>query len=485
MNEKVTQPRLITLLAELSGGSKKNAEEFLKAFVNTLTDAVSNHESVKIKGLGTFKVSKMEARKSVNVSTGDAVEIPSHYKVTFVPDKKVAAAVNAPFDIFETVELDDAIEETELQNAGEVDEMEETAPIVSTVISGKTMKPDEPPMVEVTIGEEDVSEPEGPAEETTPAEIEETPVKLPEPAKPDGEAHEVGLIEMNSHDSKSDEEEKSEDLGEKLEEDFGPIEPAEPFGPISPDDPDVDEVPEDIAAAVSPEPERIQPEPVANADTNLPVLVKNESSRSFGKGLLIGIVATFFVMLFGFGLLYYLMINKLDSFMNDKREEIAQVGSEPQQVVKKVPEIEIEEEPVFDEGSNNDEVPTKVSEAPKVEEKEPVPVEEKKQADLKKEQEKADKKEAPAPVAKKPKIDTISTTRFLGTMAREHYGDYNLWPYIYMENSKKIGHPDRIRPGTKIVIPDLSKYNVSPNNPADIEKAKKMGVEIYNRYKNS
>ncbi|MDE6638605.1 MAG: hypothetical protein K2K32_10280, partial [Muribaculaceae bacterium] len=78
--------------------------------------------------------------------------------------------------------------------------------------------------------------------------------------------------------------------------------------------------------------------------------------------------------------------------------------------------------------------------------------------------------------------DTISTTRYLTTMAKAHYGNYNLWPYIYEENKSKLGHPDRIRPGTPVVIPKLSKYGVDAANPADIEKAKKMGVEIYSRY---
>lgn len=79
--------------------------------------------------------------------------------------------------------------------------------------------------------------------------------------------------------------------------------------------------------------------------------------------------------------------------------------------------------------------------------------------------------------------DTISLTRFLTTMAREHYGNYHLWPYIYEENSKILGHPDRIRPGTKVVIPSKEKYNINPNDPECIKQAKRKGVEIYNRYK--
>ena len=78
--------------------------------------------------------------------------------------------------------------------------------------------------------------------------------------------------------------------------------------------------------------------------------------------------------------------------------------------------------------------------------------------------------------------DTIGDTRYLTTMAKAHYGNYNFWPYIYEENKSMLGHPDRIRPGTPIVIPKLSKYGVDPSKNEDIEKAKQLGVEIYARY---
>lgn len=78
--------------------------------------------------------------------------------------------------------------------------------------------------------------------------------------------------------------------------------------------------------------------------------------------------------------------------------------------------------------------------------------------------------------------DAIGKTRYLTTMSREYYGNPNFWPYIYEENKAKFGHPDRIKPGTPVVVPSLKKYGVNPKNPADIEKAKRLGKEIYARY---
>lgn len=78
--------------------------------------------------------------------------------------------------------------------------------------------------------------------------------------------------------------------------------------------------------------------------------------------------------------------------------------------------------------------------------------------------------------------DRIGKDRFLITMARDYYGNPYFWPYIYEENRVKFAHPDRITPGTGVVVPNLNKYGVNPNNPADVQKAKELGKEIYARF---
>lgn len=82
-----------------------------------------------------------------------------------------------------------------------------------------------------------------------------------------------------------------------------------------------------------------------------------------------------------------------------------------------------------------------------------------------------------------PVYDTVSTTRYLTTIAKEHYGNFNLWPIIYEENSAFLGHPDRITPGTRVIVPPLSKYNVNPNDKDQINAMKQKGKEIYDKFK--
>lgn len=91
--------------------------------------------------------------------------------------------------------------------------------------------------------------------------------------------------------------------------------------------------------------------------------------------------------------------------------------------------------------------------------------------------------DVPTKVSDEPVYDTVTTTRYLTTIAKDHYGNFNLWPIIYEENKDILGHPDRIRPGTKVIVPPLSKYGVDPKNVSQIKEIKQKGIDIYSRFK--
>ena len=75
--------------------------------------------------------------------------------------------------------------------------------------------------------------------------------------------------------------------------------------------------------------------------------------------------------------------------------------------------------------------------------------------------------------------DTITKRRFLATMAREHYGNAAFWVYIYEENKNMVGpNPNRIKPGTEVIIPPAEKYGIDANNPESIERAKQKAKEL-------
>ena len=108
--ERIFMSDLAARLAELTGMSKRKAQLFMSAIVETIQEGINNDKMVKIKGLGTFKVIDVDARESVNVNTGERLTINSHQKLTFTPDSTMKDLVNKPFSQFETVVLNDGVE---------------------------------------------------------------------------------------------------------------------------------------------------------------------------------------------------------------------------------------------------------------------------------------------------------------------------------------------------------------------------------------
>ncbi len=70
MSEKVTIQDIIELLAEKHSMTKKDAEIFVKGMFELIEEALVTEKYVKVKGLGTFKLTEVESRESVNVNTG-------------------------------------------------------------------------------------------------------------------------------------------------------------------------------------------------------------------------------------------------------------------------------------------------------------------------------------------------------------------------------------------------------------------------------
>ncbi|HNZ85300.1 MAG TPA: HU family DNA-binding protein [Paludibacteraceae bacterium] len=106
-NKKQSIQELVDIIATQTNFTKKNSEEFLKEFVHVLQEYLEKDGFVKVKGLGTFKLVKNEERKSVNVTTGEAIIIPAHNKVSFIPDNAIKEAVNKPYAHLETITVDD------------------------------------------------------------------------------------------------------------------------------------------------------------------------------------------------------------------------------------------------------------------------------------------------------------------------------------------------------------------------------------------
>lgn len=177
----MTIQEIAKILIEKNKLSQKDANKFAAAMFEIIQQRLDSEGLVKVKGLGTFKMIRVEARESVSVRTGERVMIDSHAKVTFTPDATMKELVNKPFSQFDTVILNDGVEFDDLaddlteEELAEVERMEE-----ETIVTFK--QPPVGQLVEQPIGEP-VEKPEVPIEPIQPINpIEPTePTAQPQP----------------------------------------------------------------------------------------------------------------------------------------------------------------------------------------------------------------------------------------------------------------------------------------------------------------
>ena len=134
MNEKLSFQNIADTLAKKAGVQKKVAESFSKAFFDSIVEALVSGETLKIKGLGTFKLVEVDDRESVNVSTGKRFVIPGYKKVAFTAEDKVLEVLNERTEKVEDLGHTDSTDNTEIK-----ENVEEKVSAIS-VISARDME---------------------------------------------------------------------------------------------------------------------------------------------------------------------------------------------------------------------------------------------------------------------------------------------------------------------------------------------------------
>ena len=116
-------------LAERYGLTDAEAADFITMMFDVVNGQLDAPDKlVKVKGLGTFKVTSVGARASVDVNTGERIILEGRNKVSFTPDVALRDRVNRPFVQFETVLLNDGVDFSDIdaEYAGNKNENEET-----------------------------------------------------------------------------------------------------------------------------------------------------------------------------------------------------------------------------------------------------------------------------------------------------------------------------------------------------------------------
>ena len=457
MNKKLTFPELAELLSAATNTSKRMSELFLRELFAAIAQSLIEGESVKVKGLGVFKVGEVSSRKSIDVNTGQAIEIAGHKKITFTPDKSMAEAVNASFACFEAVVLDDDLTNEMIQ---EIDDEVAAAASSAEAIS-ETEKED--------ISDENQELPEETSDEesvTLEVQVEttETVVTPPpfnisqvenEPAtdeEPEHEAEMPAAEPQSEPDVVVTEEETPEEESEQEERESAPEE---------------SEVETEESEHVDNQPTVQAVADMAQEQSEDTVEQSNENSEEsdnydeyqhrrhrhhhrrswydrnrFGLGFMAGV---FVGIAFAVTALFYLDNQGYITIIKNNINK-AQPIEEVVEIADTIATVAL-----------GDTAPAVADSA----------------------------KSEPTQPATKPAVmtDTVRPGNFLSRMARRFYGNSHFWVYIYEENKAKITNPNNVAEGTVVVIPPAEKYGIDAQSPESVEKARKKEGEVLNAYK--
>ena len=403
MNRTIALPALVAELARTNNCADETASEFLHALARVVSKGLAEDGAVTVSGIGIFKI----------------IDKPSGPEVEFLPDAELAVEVNAPFSLFEPVELAAGV------SAADLDMETATATEVPEV-------PDATALAET--------------EETT---DNAAPV-IPEPAKPEIPAGlppvpAAGTIDetiTTTSATEAETEPKTETVQEPQHEPETEPQPEPETAPA----PQPLRKPRTINETYSQTTRTYTAtihEPVRE-ERIVKVVDRRPNRSTVALAAVIALVAGLVI-----GYLAYDWLN-----FNSPRN--VEISAEKVNVHPAVPVV-------FETDTTATEV---------------VPADTARNAAASAENRAA--QTAPAETAKAPAIvtDTVGGRRYLSVIARQHYGKDIFWVYIYEENKGRISNPNNVPEGLVVVIPPAEKYNIDPASKESVHAAERKANEI-------
>ena len=110
MMSKSNISRLAKSISSKRGLTQAEAERFVSKMFEVANEGLQEDKLLKMKWLGTFKVTAIKDRESVDVNTGERIVIEGRDKISFTPDNILKEIVNKPFAQFETVVVNDGVD---------------------------------------------------------------------------------------------------------------------------------------------------------------------------------------------------------------------------------------------------------------------------------------------------------------------------------------------------------------------------------------
>lgn len=441
MNNRLTIQDLAGLLADHTGKDKNVTERFLREFIAIVSEGVFADKIVKIKGLGTFKIIAVEKRESIHVNTGERFLIPAHYKFSFLPDKELKELVNKPFSFFETTEIGEDVDFSDMDVSEDTEEKETEDESVEEVMPEEQLL--SPP---VTESSEETEEELPVVEEETIVEDETT-------------LEEEAITEPIEETIPENKEEAADSTVAAAEDALIAEEPVveesameEPIVQVS----TIEEILEDAAVKEEIAPEEVIPETTVSEET----AVQPEEPASSKKIILNSrtlIISAIVLLLVGINIGLYL---NREFF---KKEEVELPVAEDENIAVATPSDSLN---LAKQAVENDkdtiqkhsvtDIVAPASGIPVKEEKAPVETSAKKEIGLVK----------------------IASGDRLTLISLKYYGHKIFWVYLYEYNKDAIKDPNNVPIGTVIRVPAPELYGINAQSRSSIEKAAALQTQI-------
>lgn len=464
MSEKINSKELAKLMASHPGVSLQASNAFLEAFQDVFEEALLRDKVVKINGVGTFKLVWHAPRKSVNVRTGDEMEIAGHYKISFLPDGDWNTKVNEPMAHLEAVELPgegdvitvptDTVEDIDSEmpleeNGGKADDyvlpmehLNEQVTEVKSLLAGimgdsanMTSEPDE--SFEVAEVQESIEE--NAVEEDSVAE-ETIEINIPQIKEVSDLVSEIQAVPEIESNVEPNQEQTVDDVSDELPEES---EVVEVLPEAQQEEPVVETVAEKQMEETEAKDDSVKEEKpqVPREQDNEPQEPTKHKTRVWPW--LVGVLCLLVVA----GLGYYFYNTYYTGGNNVPENLIAEEPVEPVDSLVNVAE-ETVEEVVYDStyyfppetGYEVYDIPRKYTDY----------------------------------IAYR----TVTSEDRLVTLALQYYGHKFFWVYIYEANRDVLSHPDKLTVGQQLKIPQIDTSLIDTGNSELMEYVKKLG-DVY------
>lgn len=90
----MTKAQLIDEVAKVAELSRKHAELIIDIFFQSIVSALERGEKIELRGFGSFRIRKRNARQGRNPKTGETVSVPAKRIPYFKPGRELKELLN-------------------------------------------------------------------------------------------------------------------------------------------------------------------------------------------------------------------------------------------------------------------------------------------------------------------------------------------------------------------------------------------------------